>query len=247
MSWDRDQLETARSENLVRMALAPELTESGLDLLRRSYEFDYAYQWSWAGFPIIQMPEDIVMVQEVIWRSRPTVVVECGVAWGGGMALCASIMSLYHSTGHVLGVDLNLDPSLEDRLAALHLPIAMKTRADSSTSDGTLEWVRAHISPQDRVMVILDSNHSHDHVLSELRAYSDVVTAGQFLLACDTIVKDIPSVTHRDREWGIQGNPHTAVESFLVEDPRYSRESRVNGRLLTSFHPGGYLIKAPKI
>jgi cephalosporin hydroxylase len=82
MSWDRDRLETDRSKNLARMLEDPELTKSGLALLRRSYEFDYAYQWSWAGFPIIQMPEDIVMVQEIVWRNRPSVIIECGAAWG---------------------------------------------------------------------------------------------------------------------------------------------------------------------
>ncbi len=152
-------------------------------------------------------------------------------------------MSMHASNGHVLGIDLNLDPTLEDRLRELQLPINMKTRAASSTSDETLEWVRSHIDPHDRVMVILDSNHSHDHVLAELHAYSELVTPGQFLIACDTIVKDIPSVAHRDREWGIKGNPHTAVERFLNEDPRCARYYASNARLVASFHSGGYLVR----
>lgn len=241
MGWDFQDLERRRAQSLERQLADDALSIAGLNLLRRTYEYDYAYQWSWAGFPIIQMPEDVVMVQEILWASRPSIVVECGVAWGGGLALCATVMSSYNPAGRVLGIDLNLDESLAGRLAALNLPVEMLLRKDSSTSTDSIEWVKSLVSAQDSVMVILDSNHSHDHVLNELVHYASIVSPNNFLLACDTIVRDIPAVAHRDRQWGIHGNPHTAVEEFLATHSDFARDPAVNARLVTSFHPGGYL------
>ena len=241
MAWDREALDRDRKVKAFRQAGDQDLRQTSLAFLRNSYEFDYCYQWDWAGFPILQMPEDIVAYQEILFRCRPTVVIETGVAWGGGLALVSSLMSLYEPDGKVLGIDLNLDPNLAGKLADLQLPVEIDLIKASSTEDSALAWVAERINSDSRVMVILDSHHTHDHVLAELRAYSPLVSPGQFLVVGDTIIKDLEQATDRVRPWTVHANPHTALDVFLRESPEFIRDPDVNGKLLTTFHPGGYL------
>jgi cephalosporin hydroxylase len=241
MAWDREALETDRKAKAMAQANDADLQATGLRFLSHSYEFDYCYQWNWAGFPILQMPEDIVALQEILFSCKPTVVIETGVAWGGGLALVASMMSLYAPNGTVLGIDLNLNPALSEQLAGLNLPVKVDLLQASSVDESALAWVDEHITSDGTVMVILDSHHTHDHVLAELRAYSLRVSPGQFLIVGDTSVKDISTATKRVRPWNADANPHTALEEFLTESSDFIRDPAVNQKLLTTFHPGGYL------
>jgi cephalosporin hydroxylase len=243
MSWDRKQLESDRTTKLVRQSADEDLKSLSLDFLKKSYQFDYCYQWNWAGFPILNMPEDIVAYQEILFRCKPTVVIETGVAWGGSIALAASIMSLYEPTGQVLGIDKNLDEELLFQLRDLNLSVRIELLQSNSTEESALDWVAERLTESDKVMVVLDSHHTHDHVLSELRVFSSFVTSGQFLIVGDTIVKDLANDTDRVRPWSHKQNPHSALEEFLSESSDFVRDDQVNRKLLTSFHPGGYIRK----
>lgn len=243
MPWNRKQLESERKTKLLRQNADEDLKSLSLDFLKKSYQFDYCYQWNWAGFPILNMPEDIVAYQEILFRCKPTVVIETGVAWGGSIALAASIMSLYEPTGKVLGIDKNLDKELLSQLRELNLPVTIELLQSNSTEKSALNWVAERLNGSDRVMVILDSHHTHDHVLSELRVFSSFVTSGQFLIVGDTIVKNLATNTDRVRPWSLERNPHSALEEFLTESSDFARDDQVNNKLLTSFHPGGYLRK----
>ncbi len=243
MSWNRKQFESDRTTKLLRQSADEDLRSLSLDFLKKSYQFDYCYQWNWAGFPILNMPEDIVAYQEILFRCKPTVVIETGVAWGGSIALGASIMSLYEPTGTVLGIDKNLDEGLLFQLRELDLPVTIDLLQSNSTEDSALDWVIQRLTESDKVMVVLDSHHTHDHVLSELRVFSSFVTSGQFLIVADTAVKDLANDTDRVRPWSQKQNPHSALEEFLAESSEFVRDDRVNSKLLTSFHPGGYLRK----
>jgi cephalosporin hydroxylase len=241
VSWDREKLEASKLKAAQDQSKDAATVAAGMEFLRRSYDHDYPYQWTWAGLPIIQMPEDILTIQEVIWSNRPSVVLETGVAWGGSIALYASLLSLYCESGKVLGIDLNLDPGLQTRLDDLALPVEIHLLKSDSTSAQSIEWARSKLSPDDRVMVLLDSHHTHDHVLNELRLLSHLVTSGQVLVVCDTIVRDIPGVSHRQRDWDSHNNPHTALEQFLGESTDFVRDENVNRKLLTTLNPGGYV------
>ena len=243
MPWNRKQLESDRTTKLLRQSADKDLESLSLDFLKKSYQFDYCYQWDWAGFPILNMPEDIVAYQEILFRCKPTVVIETGVAWGGSIALGASIMSLYEPTGKVLGIDKNLDDGLLFKLRQLNLPVTIDLLQSNSTEDSALNWVAEQLNKYDRVMVVLDSHHTHDHVLSELRVFSSFVTSGQFLIVGDTSVKDLADDTDRVRPWSSTQNPRSALEEFLTESSEFVRDDQVNNKLLTSFHPGGYLRK----
>ena len=243
MSWNYKLFGQDRIQRLERQTADDGLRKASDTFLKASYRVDYCYQWDWAGLPILQMPEDILTYQEIMFRCKPSFVLETGVAWGGGIALLASVMSLYNPRGQVLGIDLNLDPSLQGRINALKLPVKIHLHRGSSTADTSFSWVRKHISSSDTVMVVLDSHHTHDHVLEELNAYAPLVTPGQFLIVGDTSVKDLATSTERLRPWSASDNPHTALQSFLQSSEDFFQDERANSKLLTSFHPGGYLRK----
>jgi cephalosporin hydroxylase len=241
MTWNPAELKHQRRKIREQLSEDHELHDVACEFLQRSYRRDYCYQWDWLGFPTLNMPEDIVAIQEIMFRNKPTVVVETGVAWGGGVALVASLMSLYAPTGRVLGVDKHLDPTLDERLSAVGLPVEIQLLEDDSTALGALEWVADRIRPDDAVMVILDSDHSHDHVLSELQLYGKIVSPGQFLVVCDTSVRLLADSTDRQRPWSRSRNPDSALGEFLAATSLYERDEETNQKLLTSFHPGGYL------
>jgi cephalosporin hydroxylase len=142
-----------------------------------------------------------------------------------------------------LGIDLNLDFSLRDRLGELGLPVLIDLICASSVDEETINWVKAHISSEDSVMIVLDSHHTHEHVLAELNAYAGLVSRGQFLIVGDTIIKDLANSTDRVREWSSTDNPHTALQEFLLSNKEFRVDERLSKKLLTTFHPGGYLRK----
>lgn len=243
MSWDRKQFDSTRLEIIQQLGQDEELKRIGQEFLKSSYKKDYCYQWDWLGFPILQMPEDIVVLQEILFRCKPSLVIEAGVAWGGGLALVASVMSMYRPDGIVVGVDLNLNPDLASNFASLKFPVAVKLLEGSSVDDTVIAQLEALIRPSDKVMVILDSSHSHDHVLEELSIYSRLVSSGQYLIVGDTSVKDLAGQTKRSRPWNHLKNPHSALVEFLSTDSTFSPDISLDAKLLSSFHPGGYLRK----
>jgi len=201
---------------------------------------NWSYQWTWLGLPIIQLPSDIVAMQEVIWNSKPDLIIETGVARGGSLILSASLLQLL-GRGHVLGIDNDIRE--HNRRAIESHPLADRiTLLEGSSID---EWIIAEVSRHavqaNRVMVVLDSNHTHDHVLSELLTYSPLVTVGQYLVVCDTIVEDLPRQDHRSRPWGPGNNPATALKEFLHNRPEFKADREIDNKLLISSSPGGYL------
>lgn len=205
----------------------------------------FSYVWRWLGLPIIQMPTDIVALQEVVWETRPEVIVETGVARGGSLILFASLLQLL-GEGKVIGVDIEIRP--HNRQAIEEHPLAERVVLieGSSTDLAVLSRVREEIGNLERVMVVLDSDHTHSHVLSELRAYGPLVSAGQYLVVADTIVEHLPVQEHRPRPWGPGNNPDTAIREFLSETDAFEIDTYINGKLLMSSSPNGYLRKGGK-
>lgn len=218
------------------------------DLLHRAQEVQidaaahrYTYLWSWLGLPIIQLPADVVVLQEIVWETRPDVVVETGVARGGSLALFASLLQLIGGDGVVVGVDVEIRP--HNRASLEEHPLAPRIRLieGSSTDDATLARVRALIPPSARVMVVLDSDHSHAHVLAELQQYAPLVTPGAFLVVADTGLGVPEAARLQIRDWGPDNNPMTALKAFLAETDRFEIDPFYNRKLLMTSNPGGYL------
>ncbi|WP_298432881.1 cephalosporin hydroxylase family protein [uncultured Jannaschia sp.] len=219
-------------------------------LFRRSTEFvyaldkhDYSYLWTWMGVPIIQLPADVIATQEVIWQTKPDIIIETGVARGGSVLFMASILEVL-GKGQVIGVDIDIRAHNRQSIEAHPMAKRVTLIEGGSADDDVLEKVRAEIPEGARVMVVLDSDHSRDHVLAECRAYGPLVTEGCFLVVADTLVghieaEDAPE--NRSKHWSKGNEPLAALNDYLAETDRFEPDAELNGKLVLSSSPGGYL------
>ncbi|MCB2107416.1 MAG: cephalosporin hydroxylase family protein [Rhodobacteraceae bacterium] len=240
--FDREDFERTKRKNAHEQADDQAFAGIVKDFVVRSDQFGYAYQWTWLGLPIIQMPSDIICTQEIIWQCKPTVIIETGIAWGGSVALYASLLELL-GRGTVVAVDTVLPESNIRAIKDLKCAKRVELIEGSSIDPSVIGRVKGFIKPDDKVMVLLDSNHTHEHVLAELRAYGPLVSKGQYLIVSDTIVEHIPTQTHRPRAWGPGNNPDTALRAYLDETDIFEADEYINSKLGPTFSPGGYLVR----
>jgi cephalosporin hydroxylase len=222
------------------MGADPELARHALALLRAADQYDYSYQWSWLGVPIIQMPPDIVATQEIIWECRPQVIVETGIARGGSAILHGSVLELL-SEGQVIAVDIDIRPHNREAIEDHPCGHRVSLIQGSSVDPTVVGRIQAETAGVERVMVVLDSDHTHDHVLAELEAYAPLVTPGQFLVVADTAIDRISPPPHRERHWGPGNSPASALQAYLATTSRFIEDPFVNAKLLMTATPGGYL------
>jgi cephalosporin hydroxylase len=202
----------------------------------------YTYLWSWLGVPIIQLPVDVMVLQEVIWETKPNVIVETGVARGGSLIFYASMLELLgEGEGDVVGVDIEIRSHNRESIEAHPLSKRITLIEGSSTDVATVDRLKALIEPDDRVMVILDSNHTHEHVLAELRAYAPLVGVGQFMVVADTGLGMPEAENLKLDDWSHERGPHSALRTFLDENDRFQPDPFFNAKLLISSSPGGFL------
>ncbi|MEH2526354.1 MULTISPECIES: cephalosporin hydroxylase family protein [unclassified Bradyrhizobium] len=237
--FDRVEFDRQNLTRAAEMSRDDGLRKRALDLVIESDKYGYGYQWTWLGLPIIQLPQDIVATQEIIWKSKPDVIIETGIAWGGSVALYASLLQLI-GKGKVVAVDLNLMDHVSDQIMSYPFSDRIHLYKGSSTDPQIVSKVQTHIEPGQSVMVLLDSNHTHQHVLEELRIYAPLVTKGQYVVVSDTVVEDIPAQTHRTRPWGPGDNPKTALHAYLKESKRFEIDQEINRKLLLTYTPDGY-------
>ena len=209
------------------------------DLFTRSgWQNKLSYEVTWLGIPIIQLPEDILMIQELIWKVRPEVIIESGVAHGGALVLYASILELL-GRGRVIGVDIEIRKY--NRLAIESHPMAGRITLieGSSIELGTIDAVRALVSPSQRTMVMLDSNHTRDHVRRELELYAPLVSPGSYLVVFDEVMTMVADAPNGKPTW-TEDNPLEAVTGFLAEHPEFVVD-RTYERLVTTYCRSGFL------
>lgn len=187
--------------------------------VRVGWSQKYQYTFSWMGRPVIQLPEDMLRMQEVIFRLQPDVIIETGVAHGGSLVFYASLCKAMDK-GRIVGVDIEIRP--HNRQAIEEHPLAglITLIEGSSTDPEIVAQVRALLRPGETTLVILDSNHSHAHVLSELQAYGDMVTPGSYIVATDGIMQDLADVPRGQADWS-HDNPTRAAYAFAQADPRF--------------------------
>jgi cephalosporin hydroxylase len=208
--------------------------------LRCGWDVKYVYSFTWLGRPVIQLPEDIVRIQEVIWQVQPDVLVETGVAHGGSLVFYASLFAAI-GRGHVIGVDVDIRPANRAAIERHVLAPRIALVDGSSVAAPTLATVKAAIRPGERVMVVLDSNHSRAHVRAELNLYAPLVSPGSYLVVCDGIMADLAGAPRSAPDWAWD-NPLGAVEDFLAtsdefvaEEPRFPfNEGSVRARVTYS-------------
>jgi cephalosporin hydroxylase len=203
-------------------------------------KYRYTYNFTWFGRPIIQLPEDIVTMQEIILRVKPDLIVETGVAHGGSLIFSASMLELL-GRGEVVGIEIEMRSHNRAAVESHLLSKRIKLIEGSSISAEVVNQVRALAADKPSVMVFLDSNHTHDHVLRELEMYSPLVTKGSYLVVFDTGIEDMPGGAYPDRPWGKGNNPKTAVWEFLKRSDRFEIDRELESRLLYTVAPDGYL------
>ena len=208
----------------------------------------YSYHFSWLGRPIIQYPQDVFAMQELIFTVQPDLIVETGIAHGGSLIFYASMLELNALSGgpqnaHVVGIDIDI--RAHNRNAIEEHPIYKRGRITmlegSSIAQDVIDEVRTIAREYKRVMVLLDSNHTHDHVLKELSAYAPLVTAGSYCVVFDTVVEHMEEHAFPDRPWGKGNNPMTAVDAYLTDHPEFEVDTIMDAKLLISVAPRGYL------
>jgi len=211
------------------------MMESSLD--------EYSYHFKWFGLPIIQFPQDIIALQEIIWRIKPDLIIETGIARGGSLIFSASMLELL-GKGSVLGIDIEIRKQNKKNILKHPLSKRIKMIEGSSIDENVISKVYKIAEKNKKILVILDSNHSHTHVLSELNAYSKLVKKGSYLIVFDTRIDDIPKKYSKKLmkgNWSKGDNPKTAVHEFLKENNRFKIDKEIEDKLLITVAPDGFL------
>jgi cephalosporin hydroxylase len=208
--------------------------------MRESIRAKYSYNFSWMGRPIIQYPQDMMAMQEILWEVQPDLVIETGIAHGGSLIFYASILELI-GKGGVLGIDIEIREHNRKAIEEHPMYKRIKMIEGSSVSDEVVAQVKKFAEGKGKIIVCLDSNHTHEHVLNELELYSSLVTKGSYLVVFDTIIEDMPDDLFSDRSWGKGNNPKTALWEFLKTHDEFVVDEDITHKLLITVAPGGYL------
>jgi len=205
----------------------------------------YSYNFSWLGRPIIQYPQDMVAMQEIIWQVQPDLIIETGIAHGGSLIFSASMLELIASCtgqqGEVLGLDIDIRSHNRTAIEAHPLFKRISLIEGSSVADDIIAQVYAKATGKQRVLICLDSNHTHDHVLAELQAYAPLTSVGSYCVVMDTVVEDVPDELSADRPWSKGNNPKTAVWEYLKTHDEFEIDRSIQNKLLITVAPDGYL------
>jgi cephalosporin hydroxylase len=233
--------EERNSQFIERMGADEQLGELTREWFVAASRHEYSYHFTWMGRPIIQFPQDIIAAQEIIWSVRPDLIIETGIARGGSLIFSASMLELLGGDGLVVGVDVDIRE--HNRMEIERHPMAKRIRMieGSSVDEGVVNEVSQFAAGRRVVLVMLDSNHTHEHVLREMELYSPLVTKGSYLIVYDTVVENMPDDIYLDRPWNRTNNPRTAVREFLARDDRFENVREIENKLLITVAPGGYL------
>ncbi len=244
-------------DNIQRMSDDPDMWSKSLDwMFYCGGTYGYSYNFSWLGRPIIQYPADTVGLQELIWKTRPDLIIETGIAHGGSLVLSASMLALLdyadavaggsslnprESKRKVIGLDIDIRAHNRDAIEAHPLSHLIEMIEGSSISPEVVERVLKSAEGYERVMVCLDSNHTHEHVLGELRAFAPLVTTGCYCVVFDTVIEDVPAGWFKDRPWDKGNNPKTAVYAYLGENSDFEIDKSFHEKLQTTVARDGFL------
>lgn len=218
-----------------------DLQKAASDFNVESNRAQYSYNFSWMGRPIIQYPQDMIAMQELIWEIKPDLIIETGIAHGGSLIYYASLLELI-GEGEVLGIDIDIRSHNKAEIEKHPMFKRIKMIEGSAVSEETVEKVKEFVNDKKSILVCLDSNHTHEHVLQELQFYAPMVTIGSYIVVFDTIVEDLPEgYFSQKRPWGISNNPKTAVYEFLNNNTNFEIDHSIDNKVLISVAPEGYL------
>lgn len=252
-----EQFEIEVRGNIGRLSEEPTLPQETLTwMLKAGTIGAYTYNFSWLSRPIIQYPQDIVAMQEIIWAAKPDLIIETGIAHGGSLILSASMLALLdiaeaiqvrqtldptQSRRKVLGIDIDIRAHNREAIEAHPISSHIEMIEGSSIAEEVVDQVHRTAESYERIMVCLDSMHTHDHVLAELEAYAPLVTPGSYCVVFDTIIEDMPADMFPDRPWGPGNSPKTAVHQYIKTHPEFEIDKQIDHKLLITVARDGYL------
>ncbi len=232
------------------------LRQSAAIFTQTSIASQYSYNFSWQGRPIIQYPQDMAAMQELIWEIKPDLIIETGIAHGGSLIFSASMLALLDmcdaiesgksispkvSNRKVLGIDIDIRAHNRTAIEAHPMASRIQMIQGSSIAADIIAQVHAVAAKYSRILVCLDSNHTHEHVLAELNAYAPLTSVDSYCVVFDTVVEDLPKEMFPDRPWGPGNNPKTAVWEYLKTHPEFQIDKSIQDKLLITVAPDGYL------
>jgi cephalosporin hydroxylase len=251
-----EQFENERHERLINYRADEAFQQLSHAWLHASMQKKYVYNFDWLGRPIIQYPQDIVAIQELVWTVRPDLIIETGIAHGGSLMLSASLLALLDlsdaietgtvidprvSQRKVIGIDIDIRPHNRSAIEAHPFASRIEMIQGSSISDDVIARVHTATKGFRRILVFLDSMHTHDHVLAELNAYATLVTPGSYCVVFDTFVEDMPPNFFSDRPWNVGNNPKTAVKNWLPAHSDFEVDVLMEAKLQITVAPDGFL------
>jgi cephalosporin hydroxylase len=223
------------------------LNKYGISFLKESLKKKYSYNFKFKGIPIIQYPQDISALSEITWKIKPDLIIDVGIAHGGSLLLNAANLDLINQSEKikkkrmVLGIDIFLKKKNKKKIVKDSLYKYIKIIEGSSVTEETKIKVLKYTKNKKKILVILDSNHSHDHVLKELEFYSKFVSKGSYCIVYDTIIEIMPKNFYKNRNWDKGDNPYTAVKSFLKKNKNFSIDKKIQKKLIITAGIDGYL------
>jgi len=232
--------------------------KSAKNFLKNSIKEKYSYNFNSLGLPIIQYPQDIVVAQELIWKIKPDLIIETGIARGGSLISNASMLALIDiseaikkkkkfnpliSKRKVIGIDIDLRLDNKKKIKNHPMSSRIQILEGSSTNKDIVKKVKDISKKYKKIMVFLDSNHSEEHVYQELLAYASLVSINSYCIVYDTVIEDLPKNTYPDRPWGRNNNPKTAVKKFLNNNDKFKIDKNIEDKLLITVSPSGFLKK----
>jgi len=255
---DTEDFKKRNRDSVDEMQHSATLNELSRAWYDEASKHEYSYHFESLGLPIIQMPQDIQALNEIIWRIRPDLVIETGVARGGSLINSAAQLALLdvcdafagngqlhvkESSRKVVGIDIDIRPHNREAIETHPLGGMIQLIQGSSTEVNVLAQVNDLAEKASCVLILLDSNHTHEHVLAELKAYAPLVTTGSYCVVYDTIVEFMPSGSFPNRPWDVGNNPWTAVKEYLTEHPEFVSDPSISAKLQISVAPDGYLMR----
>jgi cephalosporin hydroxylase len=235
----------ARQRNIKDMGLDDSLHDLALSLQFAATRYRFGYQQLWCGVPVIRLPDDIVLLQELVHELKPRGIVETGVARGGSLLLNASLMEISGLHPRVLGIDIQIYEHARDAVNSSRYKESVVLIEADSTSQTARSEVEAFAKEMNEapILVILDSNHSHSHVLTELQTLTGCLPIGSVVVVADTIIAEMPPTLYENRPWNSTNNPSTAIHSFLTSNTDFALSTRWARRGLLSEMRDGILVK----
>ncbi len=241
--FTREQFEKWRIKWAKKLYGDKSLQNEALDVLVKADTYNWIHQTNWFGEPILNLAQDMFAIQEIIYKTKPEYIIEVGVAWGGATLFYSTIMEMLGGK-KVIGIDIYIPPDLKKRIFSIKkLSKRIKYIEGSSIDRETIHSLKKIIGTTKKNLIILDSNHTHDHVLKELNIYSEFLEKGFYLICGDTIIENIPKQTHRDRKWGPGDNPMTALQEFMKTNKNFKNDYHLEQKLLFTCNPSGFLKK----